>query len=129
MKRVLGWKIFFMVALLAGAGAHLAAAEETPKEDEAALSKLLEAVTTSDYAAFVADGEAPFQKLKKEQFAAVAAMVAPRLQAGYEVVFLGQLKQQGYRVTLWKLSFGDAGDDVLATLSMKDGMIGGFFLR
>ncbi|MEH2102821.1 MAG: hypothetical protein V7K76_24360 [Nostoc sp.] len=42
---------------------------------------------------------------------------------------MGNLKQQGYQVYLWKLTFLDGGDDVLARLSLKDGKIGGFWLN
>ena len=92
-------------------------------------SKLITAIEKSDYETFVADGEAPFKQLKKEQFQAVAANVAPKLQAGHEVSYLGDLKQKGYRVTLWKISFKDGSDDMLATLGVKDGKVGGFWIR
>ena len=115
-------------ALLAGMSAMLFSAE--PRKEEAALSsKLITAIERSDYEAFVADGEPAFKSLNKEQFAAVAAQMAPRLQAGYEISYLGELRQQGYHVTLWKVSYKDRGDDALATLSVRDGKVGGFYIR
>ena len=33
------------------------------------------------------------------------------------------------QVTLWKLSFKDGGDDALATLSLKDGKVGGYWIK
>ena len=120
--------IALAIAMLVGGLAVLRAAEPA-KEDAATVSKLITAIEKSAYEAFVADGEAPFKQLKKEQFEAVAAKIAPKLQAGHEVSYLGVLMQKGYRVTLWKISFKDGSDDMLATLSMKDGMVGGFWIR
>ena len=78
---------------------------------------------------FVADGEAPFRQLKKEQFEAVAVKLGPKFRAGHEISYLGDLKQKGYHVTLWKVSFKDGSDDQLATLSTREGKVGGFFVR
>lgn len=104
-------------------------AAEPPKEDAALAEKLIGAVVKSDHAAFIADGAAPFRQLKKEQFEAISAQLAPRFAGGYQVSYLGELTQKSYHVTLWKISFTDGGDDVLATLSVKDGKVGGFFIR
>ena len=106
-----------------------AAAVTAPEGDGAMATKLVTALEQADYAAFVEDGDAMFKGLNESQFQAVAAQVGPRLKAGYEIAYLGELKQRGYQVTLWKLSFKDGGDDALASLSMKDGKVGGFWLR
>jgi DNA-binding response OmpR family regulator len=102
---------------------------EAPKEDQAFSEKIISSIQESDYKAFVADGDEAFKKLKKEQFDSVAAILAPRFKSGYEVVYLGELKQHGARVTLWKLSFKDGKDDALATLSVKNGKVGGFWIK
>ena len=115
-------------ALLVGSPAFLSAVEPA-KGDAALVAKIFSAIENSDYVAFVADGDAPFKQLKKEQFDAVSAKVAPKLLAGHELSYLGDLKQHGYHVTLWKVTFKDGGDDALATLSVKDGKVGGFFIR
>ena len=116
------------VALLVGNSVALRAADAL-KEDTGLVSKLIGALEKSDYEAFVADGEVPFKQLKREQFEAVAAKVGPKLQGGHDLTYLGELKQKGYRVTLWRVSFTDGSDDALATLSIKDGKVGGFFIR
>ena len=67
--------------------------------------------------------------MKKENFDAVSAQLAPRFKAGYTVTYLGDLQQQGFHVTLWKVSFQDGKDDALATLSVKDGKVGGFWIK
>ena len=120
--------IAVVAAMVIGSPAFLSAAEPA-KEDNTIALKLFSAIEKSDYEAFVADGTAPFQQLKKEQFDGLAAKIAPKLRAGHEVSYLGDLKQNGYHVTLWKVSFKDGGDDALATLSVKDGKVGGFFIR
>ena len=68
--------IALAIAMLVGGLAVLRAAEPA-KEDAATASKLITAIEKSAYEAFVADGEAPFKQLKKEQFEAVAAKIAP----------------------------------------------------
>ena len=128
MQTLVTRSIGLLAILLIASPAVLHAADPR-KEDKAFATKLVTAVVESDYDAFVADGEAPFRQLKKEQFEAVVAQLAPKLKAGYDLLYLGELKQQGYRVTLWKIAFKNGGDDALATLSVKDGSVGGFWVR
>ena len=93
-------------------------------------ASLLAAIKTDDYAAFVAEGEPAFKAaLTKPMLTEVSAQLAPRLEKGYHVVYLGQLNQHGYLVYLWKLSYTDGGDDSLASLSLKAGKVGGFFIN
>jgi hypothetical protein len=120
-------KWIIAATLLTGSSALFAM--DAPKEDQVFADKIISALTTADYQLFVSDGNSAFQKLTKEQFAAVAAQLAPRFKAGYEVAYLGDLKQHGFHVTLWKLSFKDGKDDALATLSVKDGKVGGFWIK
>jgi len=117
-----------LAAILLGALACVGAAEP-PSGAQAASDKLLAAIASGDYAAFVAEGDAAFKGLKKEEFDAVAAQLGPRFESGYEATYLGDLNQKGYQVTLWRLRFKAGGDDALATLSLKDGKIGGYWIR
>lgn len=110
-------------------GATFVRAADAPKEDSASLNKLITSLVSSDYTSFVADGEAGFKAMKQEQFEAFAAKISPVLKQGYEVTYLGTLNQRGYRVSLWKVSLKADGDDLLASLSMRDGKVGGFFIR
>ena len=120
--------VVLAAAMLVGSSVGVFAVD-APKEDAALTAKLVAAIVKSDYEAFVSDGEAPFRQLKKEQFEVVSAQLAPKLKAGHEISYLGELNQKGFRVTLWKLSFKDGSDDALATLSVKAGKVGGFFIR
>lgn len=104
-------------------------AAEAPAEARAAVDQLMGALVAGDHGAFVAGGDTAFRGFKKEPFDAVSAQLAPLLKKGYETTYLGDLKQKGYAVTLWKFSFKDGSDDLLGTLSLKDGKIGGFWIK
>jgi hypothetical protein len=94
------------------------------------LDKLLRAVEANDYASFVADGtDAVKAGLTKPMLEGVSAQLAPRMTKGYETSYLGELKQQGCQVHLWKLAYKDGGDDTLAKLVIQDGKVAGFWLQ
>lgn len=104
-------------------------APQAPKIAQGNFSILMSALETGDLGSFVAPGDATFAKAMTEpMFARISAQIAPRLKKGYGSTFLCPLKKGGYDVFLWKLSFKDGGDDMVASLSMKDGKVGGFFL-
>jgi hypothetical protein len=116
-------------ALLIGGTVLLSAAEPT-KEEAAFSSRLLTSLEKSDYAMFSVDWDAALKpKLKKEPFTMTSALYAARLQAGYEVSYLGDLNQSGTHVTLWKVSFKDRSDDALVTLVTKEGKVAGFWIK
>ena len=98
-------------------------------EDQAVVQQLLDAVAKNDYESFTADGTADFAAIDQAQFVQVSESLAPRLQKGYSVEYLGNLQQQGLDISVWKVSFQDGGDDLLATLNVQDGQVGGFYLR
>lgn len=104
-------------------------AADAPAGAQTEAPKLVSAIASDDYAAFVADGSAAFQGLKKDQFESVVAQIGSRLKGGYDLAYLGDLNQRGYQVTLWRIRFKSGGDDLLATLSMKDGKVGGFLIK
>lgn len=93
-------------------------------------TSLINAVEQNNYTQFISQGNAAFKEgITKQTFTQVSGQLAPRIKKGYSAVFLGNLNQQGYQVYLWKLTFKDGSDDVLARLSLKDGKIGGFWLN
>jgi hypothetical protein len=51
------------------------------------------------------------------------------MKKGYDATYLGELKQSGCKVYLWKLAYKDGRDDTLARLSLKDGKVAGFLLQ
>lgn len=111
------------------AGAAESHAAAAPKTVAALIGNLLHAIQANDYQRFVADGTAKFKEgLTKEVFESVSTQLASRMKKGYAQVYLGRLHQHGYELYLWKLTFIDGGDDILAKMVVKDGRIAGFWL-
>jgi hypothetical protein len=104
-------------------------ATDASSGSQAEATKLLSAIAIDDFAAFVADGNAAFRGLSKDQFEAVVSQLSSKLKNGYDIAYLGDLNQQGYQVTLWRIRFKSGGDDLIATLSIKDGKVGGFWIK
>lgn len=103
---------------------------QAPPDVEAMLNKMLTATESGSRSTFVADGDASFQTdITPAMFNSFSAQFAPRLKRGYTTTFLTQLRQEGYTVYVWKFEFKDGGDDLLFTLALKAGKVGGFFLR
>lgn len=117
--------------LLTGGAATVvyATIAEPTSPDQAQATKIMIAMENDDYDAFTTDGNAAFKTITKEQFDSVSEQLASRLRAGYTLTYFGDLKQRGYHVTARKVSFKDGGDDCLAEMSMKDGKVGGFWIR
>jgi len=116
------------VAILAIFSSNLNAAD-APKEDQALFDKVVKAIVDGDYDAFVADGVGPFQQMTQDQFNAAVMQLSPRLNAGYEAVYLSTIKKKGAHVALWRVSFKGIEDEALATLAVKDGKISAFTIR
>ena len=103
---------------------------QAPPDLEAVLKQMLTATETGSRAAFIAGGDAAFQAdITPAMFGSFSAQFAPRLKRGYTTTFVTQLHQEGYAVYVWKVEFKDGGDDLLFTLAVKNGKVGGFFLR
>jgi hypothetical protein len=103
---------------------------QAPPEIETTLKNMLAATEANSLADFVAGSDAAFQwGMTQPMFDTVRRQLVPRLQQGYTATFLSGLKQQGYTVYLWKLEFADRKDDVLVTMAVRDGKVGGFWLR
>jgi hypothetical protein len=127
MKSSLTSRILVLVSLFA-ACVSFASAAEPAKEDAAFSAKLFTAIQKADYNSFVADGTDAFHGITKEQFASVCEALGPKLATAH-ISYLGELSQHGFRVTLWKVAFADGSDDGLASLSVKDGKVGGFWIK
>lgn len=106
----------------------VASAAEASKEITAMATKLFTALEKGDFDMFIADGDTSWKSLKKPQFDGMAANIAPKLKAGYGITYLGELKLRGNQVTLWKLDFKGNADDMLATVTIKEGRVNAFGL-
>jgi hypothetical protein len=101
-----------------------------PPQVEATLKNMLAALQTNSLPDFVADGDTALQAaITPPMFDNLSRQLAPRLKNGYTATYLATLKQQGFTVYLWKVEFSDSGDDILVTMAIKDGKVGGFWLR
>jgi hypothetical protein len=119
-----------VICVLLGLAVRHCLATDPTEPGRSTLDKLLKAVESNDYDNFVADGTDVFKAaLTKPMLQGVSGQLAPRLKQGYACTYLGELKQQGCRVLLWKLTFKDGGDDTLATLALKDTAVAGFRLQ
>lgn len=116
------------VVLLSGLAS--AVLGQAPPQVEATMKKMLVATQENSYDDFVADGDSTFKGgMTRQMLDGVNQQLGPRLKAGYTVSYLGKLNQHGFAVHLWRIEFKDGKDDLLATMSVKDGKVGGFWLR
>ena len=97
---------------------------------QALFESLMAATISNDYEGFIAQCDAGMKAaLTKPMLEGVTEQIAPRAKIGYEAHYLGELNRQAHTVHLWRVRFKDGGDDVLATLSVKDGKASGFYLK
>jgi hypothetical protein len=122
--------IKFMLIAAATLLATVSAYAEPDQTTQVIFKNLMAATVSNNYDGFVAECDATMKAaLTKPMLEGVSKQIEPRAKQGYDAQYLGELNQHGYKVHLWRLSFKDGGDDVLATLSVKDGKAGGFFLH
>jgi len=120
--------LLLTIALILVASPGLRAEDDA--HADALFQKLLAAQVAKDYDAFVADASLGLKAaLSKTQFEASSDIMTPKLTAGYEIAPLGELNQRGYEVYLYRLRFKNGGDDMLGTLSLKDGKVAGILFR
>jgi len=128
MKRL---TLLGLLGLAVACGSLPSARAQASEEDPTIFfGKLLEAIESNNYSAFVANGTDEFKTgMTTQMLQSVSVQFAPRLQKGYQRVYLGELRQQGSQVYLWKLVFKDGGDDTLVKLVIKKGKVAGFWLQ
>ena len=97
---------------------------------ERTLDMLLTAIATNNYDVLVANAAPALKtRITKETFTQVTTQLSPRLKKGYKPRYLGSLKQQGVEVFLWKITFQDGGDDMLARLVIQENKVAGFWFQ
>jgi hypothetical protein len=121
------------LAVLVAAAAPAAARESgarPPPQVETTLRQMLEAVKDASNSRVVAPGDPRFMAgLTTTMFEDLSRCLAPRLMKGYSTSYFGQLRQRGYEVYVWKLTFDDGGDDLLLTAFATGVRITGFLPR
>lgn len=105
--------------------------DEEKGKDSATTFKdsMLKALQQADYNAFIANADANFKILVPVQaFLSISNIMAPRLANGDQQTYLTSLNKQGAKVYVWKITFEDKGDDLIATIGIRDDKVIGFFL-
>ncbi len=97
---------------------------------EGTLNTLLAAIATNNYDVLVANAAPALKsRITKETFSQVSAQLSPRLKKGYKPQYLGSLKQQGVEVFLWKITYQDGGDEMLARMVIQENKVAGFWFQ
>ena len=65
-------------------------------------------------------------QFSRQQFEGICGLYTTPLRKGYRLEYLGQLRQRGAFLHLWKISVVDGQDETLIRLVMKDGKVSGF---
>ena len=103
---------------------------EEPPDERALLDSLLKALEERSRGDFLRRADANFTSaINRQAFKEFADSFAPRLEAGFEIEYLGSLSQMGAEVQLWKIIYKDGGDDSLAQLVTRGGEVSGFLLQ
>lgn len=105
-------------------------AGEVEAPERQMLKNVLDAVEMNDHEAFVKD-TTPQAKagFTKQVVQALSGQIAPHMKRGYVLTYLGELRQQGCEMHLWKLVYRDGHDDTLVKLALKNGKIAGLSLQ
>lgn len=106
-----------------------AAAASGEAADEQLVHSLLDTMARDDYDGFMSHVAPGFGQIAARDFRAIAAQIGPRLAGGYELEYFGMLHQLGVDISVWKISFSDSNGDVLATMNVQDGKVGGFYMQ
>jgi hypothetical protein len=93
---------------------------------QSCFDSLVAATVADNFAQFISVGDERFkQGLKPEVFHRVSQGLAPKLRKGFTPTFLGELRQNGYVASLWRLRFDDGGDDALFRMALAGGKVVG----
>jgi hypothetical protein len=119
-----------LVTIAAAALTAISVQAEPDQRAQALFENLMAATISNNYEAFIAECDAGMKAaLTKPMLEGVSEQIAPRAKTGYDAQYLGDLSRHAHTVHLWRLRFKDGKDDVLATLTVKDGKAAGFYLK
>lgn len=122
--------MLFLAIASPTAFAQVSQPAEAPQPAERTMKSMISAIRANSLPDFVAPGDEAFQAgMTREMLSSINQSLASRLTQGTTTTFLTRLNQQGFEVYVWKLEFKDGNDDVLVFMALKDGKVGGFWLR
>jgi len=118
----------FTLPVIHAASAHAEAAP--PADAQRLVTKMIDAVISQSYDAFLADADANLKThLSRQQFEGLCGLYTQPLKTGYKLDYFGRLKQQGRVVHVWKISTNGAQDEALIRMAVKDGKVGGIWVH
>jgi RNA polymerase sigma factor (sigma-70 family) len=99
-------------------------------EADTIVRHMLAAIASGSYEAFLAYADDTFKaRLFKETMQKLSADLAGPLERGFQLQPLGSLDRQGFRTFLWRLDLRGEDDQRLVNVSLKDGLVGGFWIQ
>ena len=98
------------------------------KQSTDVAARVLEAVKTQDYQAFVALGDKGVRKMQAEDFQSLVQRHASHLRLGHELQPLDERWRGAVLVRRWKLIFKDGSHDAVLTLGVREGRVATFML-
>jgi hypothetical protein len=124
------WLAALTMGLTLGAEKFAMACPAAPPGTEAILVRMIEAAKVQSYDGFLADADAHLKsQLTRQQFENISGRYVVPLRKGYRLEYLGQLRQQGNIVVLWKIAIVGSQDETLLKLLLKDGKVDGFLIQ
>jgi hypothetical protein len=118
------------LALLVSVPRDVRAEGSAPPDAEKLLARLIDAVKTESYDAFLADADASMKKqLSRQQFEGLCGLYTKPLKKGYSLTYFGQLMKKGMVVYVWKVAAVAAPEEVLVRMAVKDGKVTGVLVQ
>ena len=97
---------------------------------EGIVNSLLTAIVANNYDSFVANATPALKaRITRETFTQVNTQLSARLKKGYKPQYCCSYKFQGVEAFVWKITFTDGGDDLLARLVMQGDKVAGFWFQ
>jgi hypothetical protein len=98
------------------------------KQSADVAARVLEAVKTRDYQAFVALGDKGVRKIEAEDFQSLVQRHASRLRLGHELQPLDERWRGTVLVSRWRLIFKDGSPNAILTLGVREGRVATFVI-
>lgn len=117
---------FFLLAAFSG----LMAADGPPAAVQEQFDSMAKAFVEKNYEVFLKNADESFRStVTKEIFDQASEETSAKLEGDYTATYMGELNKMGYAVYYWKMSPKSGGDDILASMSIKDGKVAGFIVQ
>lgn len=96
------------------------------ERNEVIAERVLKALATDDYTAFVAHADRNVQRFPRADFHALTERHAARLRSGHTLQPLDQRWRGSVHLCRWKVRFNDGSPDAVLMLGLKEGKVATF---